>query len=493
MLHFGAQKYSWQNDAKNNILQNSNTTLPKAELVWVQKDGAIDTYNYNSYILCYKFDIVSSIPFDAKSIFVNASSGKYEKYIQLMAHCNPVSVSTSFYGNRTISTQLLSGTTYRLANDCNTAKLYTVNWPFNTYFQKVGNTWLDDSLRAAATSLWGLEQTYSYFKNTHYYNSWDNQNGDIYSYENALFCNTANCTPNNPNNASFYRGTMKVGWGSSGLFDDWNSLDIIAHEFTHGISDTMAHLVYQNESGALNESFSDIFGNTVQLDVLGNVANVWQIGEDRTNFSGGSSAPIRDMANPNNYFDPDTYLGTYWQNFATNTNDLGGVHTNSGVQNYMYYLLAVGDNGTNDLGNYFAVEGIGITNARRIAFKALVDYFLPNSTHQDARTAWLSAAEDLFGIFSQEYKQVANAWYAVGVCSNSGNELLADCGTITAYSDKIFYGFKYIFLGLCGNQTINPASNIVSYKAGTIITLMPGFTATQGSNFRASIVDCVPQ
>ncbi|RZL97998.1 MAG: M4 family peptidase, partial [Pedobacter sp.] len=342
------------------------------------------------------------------------------RVIQLMAHCNPVSVSTSFYGNRTISTTAFSGNVFRLTNDCNTAVSETVNWRHNTYFQKVGNTWTHDTMRAPATTLWAMEVTRSYFSGVHSYNGWDNGNSGWRSNEDALFCGGDGCIPSDPNNASYYRGYMWVGWGNSdALGDDWNSLDIIGHEFTHGISDTMAHLVYANESGALNESFSDIFGNTIQAHQLGSVANLWKMGEDRN--SGGTSLYIRNMEDPNEKNDPDTYKGLKWH---TTPDDNYGVHTNSGVQNFMYYLLANGGAGTNDKSWNYKVEGIGIIPARRIAFKALVDYMDANATHQTARSAWLSAALDLYGVNSAEYRQVANAWFAVGVCSNGGEEFI---------------------------------------------------------------------
>lgn len=484
-----AIQYEWQAQALSfaNFLH-----IPKAEVVWVQKGNLSNPYDAGEYELAYKFDIVSRRPVNAQAVFVSTQSGNIIRVVQLMANCNAVSVATSFYGNRVISTTNLGNNYYRLNNDCNTSVLETVNWPHNAWFDKLGNSWTHDTMRAPATTLWAMQVTHNYFSGIHSYNGWDNGNGNWRSYENALFCYEANCTPWSPNNASFYRGYMSVGWGDTdGLNDDWNALDIIGHEFTHGISDTMAHLVYEAEPGALNESFSDIFGNTIQANQLGTVADLWKMGEDRTS-SGGTSQYIRNMEDPNDNYDPDTYKGTYWK---TTSDDNYGVHTNSGVQNFMYYLLVNGGGGTNDIGWEYKVEGIGIIPARRIAFKALVDYMDANSTHQTARNAWLSAAYDLYGVNSTEYKQVANAWFAVGVCSNGGEQLIFECGTRTAaLANSFYHGFKYIFLGSPAScpLTINPASGLISYGAGNIITMSPGFVATQGSNFRATIINCNP-
>jgi hypothetical protein len=136
------------------------------------------------------------------------------------------------------------------------------------------------------------------------------------------------------------------------------------------------------------------------------------------------------MANPNvaqsiaGSAQPDTYLGTYWQNTnvtPSESNDQGGVHTNSGVGNYWFYLLSVGGSGTNDIGNTFAVSGITIQKAEKIVFRALMNYLTPNSGYMDFYNATKKAAIDLYGITSNEGLQVAKAWYAVGI----GNGVLA--------------------------------------------------------------------
>jgi hypothetical protein len=166
-------------------------------------------------------------------------------------------------------------------------------------------------------------------------------------------------------------------------------------------------LVYAGESGALNESFSDIFGEMIENYVAG--PNDWLMGEDRTDGA------IRDMSDPNDFSDPDTYLGTFWKNTCGGCSDNGGVHSNSGVQNYWFYLVAVGGSGTNDNGDDFNVTGIGRTAASAIAFRNQTVKLTTNSDYAAARAGAIEAAEDLYGPCSNEVKQVTNAWYAVGV------------------------------------------------------------------------------
>lgn len=97
--------------------------------------------------------------------------------------------------------------------------------------------------------------------------------------------------------------------------------------------------------------------------------------------------------------------------------DNGGVHTNSGVLNFWFYLLSEGKNGTNDKGFVYSVSGIGMDKAEAIAYRTLTTYLVPTSVYKDARTYSVIAATDLYGEGSNEVAQVNNAWDAVGVAA----------------------------------------------------------------------------
>jgi Zn-dependent metalloprotease len=158
------------------------------------------------------------------------------------------------------------------------------------------------------------------------------------------------------------------------------SLDVVGHEIAHGLTEFSARLIYANESGALNESFSDIFGTALEFEARPNRAN-WTVGED----IGGA---FRSMINPKAYGNPDTYGGKYWVNqncIPSRANDYCGVHSNSGVQNRWFYLVAQGDTGVNDQADSFQVSGIGMTKAAEISFRNLTVYLTPSSNHEDAR------------------------------------------------------------------------------------------------------------
>jgi len=115
---------------------------------------------------------------------------------------------------------------------------------------------------------------------------------------------------------------------------------------------------------------------------------------------------------------PDTYKGTYWQNTTSNpnnNNDQGGVHTNSGVGNHWFYLLSEGGSGVNDINKSYNVTGITIQKAEKIAYKALTTGLSSSATYLDAYNATITAAAVLYGANSNEWKQVVDAWYAVGI------------------------------------------------------------------------------
>ncbi|MBL0343115.1 MAG: M4 family metallopeptidase [Bacteroidetes bacterium] len=155
---------------------------------------------------------------------------------------------------------------------------------------------------------------------------------------------------------------------------------------------------------------SVIFGITVDFFSRPGVAN-WKLG-DQCYTPNTAGDALRFMDNPNAAGDPDTYLGTYWY---TGTGDNGGVHTNSGVQNYWYYLLSVGGAGTNDVGFNFNVSGITIEKARLIAYRNNTFYLTSGSQYSDAAFYSLQAATDLYGNCSAEAFSVKNAWDAVNV------------------------------------------------------------------------------
>ena len=197
-------------------------------------------------------------------------------------------------------------------------------------------------------------------------------------------------------NASWGNGVMRLGSGGRYFSNLAGSLDVIAHELAHGVTQNTSRLVYENQPGALNESFSDIIG--AQVD-----RNDWLIGEDVTL----TSDFLRSMKNPSAGSQP-SHMDQFMRLPNTADGDWGGVHINSGIPNRMFYLLAEG----------LTEEGLGVSVGRakadRITFQAFTT-LTRNSDFDAAAAQMLLVAETFYGDGGEEQAAVIAAWAAVGI------------------------------------------------------------------------------
>lgn len=225
----------------------------------------------------------------------------------------------------------------------------------------------------------------------------------------------------NYNNAFWNGSQMVYGDGDGSTFIELSrSLDVVAHELTHGVTDHESDLIYQKESGALNEALSDIFGAAVEAYSDGAItSNTWLLGED-IYTPGTSGDALRYMNNPTadgyskDYYPERLYSGSC---SPSNSNDQCGVHGNSGIANMAFYLMVVG--GTHPRGvTSNSVPAIGMAKAEQIFYRAQVNYLTANSNFEAARTATAQAATDLYG--ATEANAVHEAWNAVGAPGSGG-------------------------------------------------------------------------
>ncbi len=470
-----APKYLWQNPEMEKELKriekNENATYyPKGELVYVPgtNDAKYDTQIYH---LAWKFEVrTEGTEVLSKAVYVDANTGSVIHYKDIAMVCSSGTGTSAFNGTVSISSKV-NGANFDSHNDCQATDILVYNCngggAVNTLYSDGDNVWGNQS---AAQAQWGAAQVYSYYNGEHTRQSWDGAAGNMIVYNNAFAGQNNACWGCTGNSTIYYAGN------TSAATDDWNTNDIVGHEFTHGVTQDEAGLVYQNESGALNESFSDIFGEMVESWSEGNCD--FLVGADR-----GS---IRSFSNPNAFNDPDTYLGTNWY---SGTADNGGVHTNSGVQNFWFYLVSNGGSGTNDLGKSYNVTGITRFKARDIAYRSLVNYLTSSSTYIDARAGSLRAAFDLYGACSPEIQAIGDAWHAVGVESQSPQYINDVCGAVASGS------FKQAISRLTGNacgtgNTINTGTTMTYYAARDQIILYPGFRAPVGSRFTAYREPC---
>jgi Zn-dependent metalloprotease len=267
-----------------------------------------------------------------------------------------------------------------------------------------GNGTTGDRQSAAVDAYFGAAASWDYFLTEHGWRGINNVGAAmpiVVHYGSAY------------NNAFWDGGKMAFGDGDGAECSPLVSLDIVGHEYTHAVTEETANLIYQNESGAANESFSDIFGTAIESFPVFDFEAFrlhYELGEDAYT-PGTAGDAFRNMADPPAEGQPDHYSNRY-----RGTRDNGGVHINSGIQNKAFYLLAQG--GTHPVSR-IAVTGIGRAAAEQIFFRALTLKLTSSATFADVRAQTLGAAEDLYGPGSAEALSTARAWDAVGVAGRS--------------------------------------------------------------------------
>lgn len=234
-----------------------------------------------------------------------------------------------------------------------------------------------------------------------------------------------------PNNAYWTNSQIACGDGDGSSFGPFCSgLDVMAHEFTHGVTEYTVNLTYQNESGALNEALSDIFGAATEAYFRGISSDTWKIGE-AIYTPGTPGDALRYMNNPTRDGSSRDYYPTRYVGSADN----GGVHWNSGIANLAFYLLVQG--GTHPRGvTSYQVTALGMLKAERIFYRVMsADMITSNGNFEAMRNATAQAARGLYGAAAEA--SVHAAWCAVGVpgCPDyDGVHEVANCRSINGWA-----------------------------------------------------------
>lgn len=258
------------------------------------------------------------------------------------------------------------------------------------YVNSTNNTWNNPR---AVSSHYNGGKAYDYYRTTFNRNSINGKGGTITSFINVTDGGQS------MDNAYWNGEAMFYGNGSSAFLPLARGLDVAGHEMSHGVIQNTANLKYQNEPGALNESFADIFGCMIDRDD-------WQIGEDVVN--GRSVFPtgfLRDMANPNNGGTSINSQGWQPKNVSekyNGTSDNGGVHINSGITNYAFYLFANN-------------SAVGKGPAELVFYRALTTYLVASSKFIDCRAAVEQSCKDLYPTNTAILTAAQNAFGQVGI------------------------------------------------------------------------------
>lgn len=277
---------------------------------------------------------------------------------------------------------------------------------FNTFNPTLVNSasnsgWISAS---AASAHFNAGVAYEYFLSRHNRNSINGQGGNIISIVNVVD------EDNKQMDNAFWDGeAMYYGNGSQAFSPLAKAADVAGHELSHGVVQTTSNLDYESESGALNESFADIFGRLIDRDD-------WTMGEEVVKKSVFPSGALRSFIDPHNGgtqlgdagYQPRTYAERY-----RGTEDNGGVHINSGIVNWAFYQFVTRIN--NDL-----------DKAEKIYYRALTQYLTRSSRFIDCRKAVIQSAADLFGANSAEVIAARAAYDFVGILDGTATTTQQD-------------------------------------------------------------------
>ncbi|MET9644741.1 M4 family metallopeptidase [Streptomyces syringium] len=331
-----------------------------------------------------------------------------------------------------------------------------------------GNGTTTDPATAGVDAHYGAQLTWDYYKNVHGRNGIKGDGVGAYSrvhygnnYVNAFWSDACFC--------------MTYGDGS-GNAKPLTSIDVAAHEMTHGVTSNTAKLVYSGESGGLNEATSDIFAAAVEF---------WANNpQDVGDYLVGEKIDIRGNGTPLRYMDKPSKDG---QSKDAWYSGIGGidVHYSSGPANHWFYLASEG-NGQKEINGVkydsptsdgLPVTPIGRDNAAKIWFKALSQRMQSNTNYAGARDATLWAAGELFGVGSETYNNTANAWAAINVGPrvSTGVSVTSPGDQVSVLNQAVSLQVKatgsgalnYTATGLPAGLSINATTGLIS---GTVTT-----------------------
>ena len=406
---------------------------------------------------------------------VSAKSGKILK--QWTSLQTVVGTGKSQYNGSVPINTTLSGTTYSMkdasrgtggtyggmaitnANHTTSAgSIYTNTtntWGDGLQYVAGGSTTNANGQTAAVNAMWGLMNTYDTLKNVLGWSSLDGNNTATYiaahvntAYDNAYYSDTCKC--------------MFIGDGGTG-FNSLGSIDVIGHEMGHGVTDATSGLIYDGESGGLNESNSDITGEMVEAYARAGgtgtsipaTGNDWMMGKEIAK----DGQPLRWLYKPS----LDGSSPNAWSSSISGID----VHLSSGPNNRMFYFLSQGSNATSS-SNYYsqyltkqplAMTGIGNDKAFRIWFKANTTLFTASTNYADARTKVLAAANSLYGAGSKESIAVQRAYAAINVGADVPETPIGGALTISSQPAS-----KTVTAGSAASFSVTATGGTAPYK-----------------------------
>ncbi len=438
-----AKNHTWNNDSMNTVKENLviyYEPLKTPELAYkIQCSNIGHYFSYTVYVSAYTGKVLKM----RNNIYSAVNNARI--YNTKTQNYDVVTITTKLENGRYIlRDEERNIVTYDTENFCPDLNgINNVRYPQNNYID-YDDMWLSsefperlyESPNSGLAAHWSAEQTYDFFKMKFNRNGFDNLNNKISIYNNFGGVMGNGAKFEEPNSILIGSGILHIEFfdGTDSIIiidttEHQSHLDVIAHEFGHGVSKHTAGFIYEGESGAMSEGYSDIWAACVERYV-GNMSDsaIWIWGDKfRT------TTPIRNHINPKSTNQPDTYLGMNWvfptKPDGTQSSQSEIVHVNSSILSHWFYLLVNGGSGVNDNNVSYNVEGVGFDTAMRIAYNALITEMNEHTNFVHARKATLRSAATLYKHDPQVYMSVRNAWYAVGVDAVSlPTEIIGDYG-----------------------------------------------------------------
>ncbi|WP_257350875.1 M4 family metallopeptidase [Pseudalkalibacillus decolorationis] len=357
--------------------------------VLAEKSDLVVYHENGTYTLAYHVQLQFANPEPGNwQVWVNAANGKVLKAVNQVHEAT--GTGTGVLGDTKTINTTLSDNQYQLIDSTKpmNGSIYTMDNENGTQANLPGkivtdadNNFNSERHKAAVDAHYYAGEVFDYYYETFDRVSYDNQGADIISSVHF---------GNDYNNAAWVGNQMIYGDGDGQTFAPLSgSLDVIAHELTHAVTSTEADLVYQSQPGALNESFSDVFGYFLDTED-------WLLGED-VYTPGVEGDALRSLSDPTKYNQPD-HMSEYQDLPVTREGDWGGVHINSGIPNKAAY---------------HTINDLGVEKSQQVYYRALTEYLTPNSNFADAKQALMQSATDLYG--SSAAKTIETAWGKVGL------------------------------------------------------------------------------
>ena len=473
-----------KNEAIRTEIADNHGTLPSGLTIDGIENSApklviVDKYypeNSGKYTLAFQFELeFNSFPPKHDEYLVDAHSGEVISMISQVCHVNvPGTVKTKHYGDRMVMIDSISSTEYLLSDTTRGDGIITTSDISDEVFMeadKYFDTYNSDSDDAAAGDAhWGATEYYDWLLGTF---SWDGLDNEGHELRSVIHTGNGRSYVN-----AFWNGRYaSFGDGNCVEYGPLTTLDVVSHEFTHGLTEFTSGLVYRNESGALNESMSDMFGKALEwYEDRDNFT--WEIG--RAFIKSADATPFRNMADPYERNHPKLYKGDNWSGF-------GAVHTNSNVMNHWFYLLVEGGRDTNEIDIAYDVQAIGMDKAMDVVFATNTGYLVPNSDYLHAYHSTVEVTTDLWGVGSAELASVKEAWKAVGIVVPDAYTLAKDLTIRLLNQDSLICGSDGELEIMVEIENLS----IGDFAAGTEIPVSFQLNSSGGSRISSEVMEVI--